>query len=195
MTSPFSEKYPLLGRVLDEQARFLKSLDVTLPDLVATVQKNAFGLIDELSTSDDVQKEAIMIVVVLANTPPLFYREVEKISPAPVRDIIAQLRAANPRDALTPPLAQAKTALGIAMMQALQAQIESNAGTVTTDQADVIRKRMLNQAVHEENRTFASLDCPGLRQRYDARKDELLALVTRLAQPAKPPAPPQGPVF
>lgn len=174
------QKYPLLGKMLAEQSALLRSLGTDVPEEVMSVQTRAFDAIDRLVAQDDAKKEAVMIVIVLANSPPFLYDDTARFgaeySPL-VRDVVEQLKAATYDDPLTPPLAQAKAAIGIAMLQETRAQVESGARSLTGPQALQIRERMNAQAPREEARTFANLDVPALRAAFDAEKQAMLDMI------------------
>lgn len=181
MTLPtLVQKYPLLGKMLAEQSALLRSLGTDVPEEVMSVQTRAFDAIDRLVAQDDAKKEAVMIVIVLANSPPYLYEDTARFggeySPL-VQDVVEQLKAATYHDPLTPPLAQAKAAIGIAMLQETRAQVESGARSLTGPQALQIRERMNAQAPREEARTFANLDVPALRAAFDAEKQAMLDMI------------------
>lgn len=191
---PLVRKYPLLAKALREQRDLMRFLGADMPAEVVSVQARAFEAIDRLVPCDNARKEAVMIVVVLANSPQNLYANPSRFRyeySAVVYDAVVQLRDATYHAPLTPALAQAKTAIGIAMMQETREQLEQGRRELQPQQARVMRQKMDQGAPREETRTFAPLDVPALRDAYDCEKQALLRLIDDIAaREPTPPAPP-----
>lgn len=186
-------KYPLLGKALREQREFMRFLGASLPEEVMLVQTRAFAIIDKLVPHADAHKEAVMVVVVLANSPQNLYANPARFRVdynAVICRAVEQLRDATYNAPLTPALAQAKTAIGIAMMQETREQLESGHHQLQPHQARQIRQKMDQGAPREEMRTFAPLDVPALRDAYDREKQNLLRLIDSIAARDNTPPPP-----
>ena len=183
------QHYTFLNRVLELQSQFFARYNIDVPAELVELQKNACLEIHTHSLADKAEKEAVMTVIVLASSPPPLYDRVEASADAITRIAFQQLRAANPQDPLTPMLAQAKTAVGIAMMR-LAMKLELNA-----EQAAVMRARGLNSEA-EEKRNFSHLPerAFALRQVYADTKAALMAKLDGAINAANAaPAAPQPP--
>lgn len=178
--------YTFLTRVLEMQRQFLVQLGIEAPPELLNLQKDACLEIHKHSPSSFEEKQAVMTVIVLASSPKQLYDRVDAVADPVTSTAIKELRWANPQDALTPLLAQAKTAIGIGMMQ-LAAKTE-----MTPDQARQVRARGFNNQA-EETRNFANLNAPALREEYMRTKQNLIArLDAIIATPAGPKPPKPG---
>lgn len=183
-------QYPLVKKYFDQ----VREMGLDVEPEAAKAQARAIELIAAEGGGSKEEKEASMICAALMLNPASIYLDIGRFWVGyneEVENAVQGLISSAPGSFMTPPIAQATAAAGIAQMEGVEQSVKTGKPPLTGTYQEVLEG--VKQAFGQEMEVFAYLDAPQLLARYEITRDHVFAELEAKIQPAQPKIRPPKP--
>lgn len=189
-------KYPRLKQFVEERDDILtEDIIGPCPAAVRSQQERAVALIARHGAGTDEEKEAAMICALLVLDPPSLFYDLPRLFldyGEQVEFAVEQLMGAPGDMAMSPVVAEARTASGIVIMEDMTRKIENGEPLEAAPAA--IRDGM-QKAFGQDDHAFSAMRSVALLSRFRFAREKVLAQLDGLIAAEEPEQNPQKPKF
>ncbi|TAL28237.1 MAG: hypothetical protein EPN97_15085 [Alphaproteobacteria bacterium] len=182
-------QYPLVKKFFDQ----VRDMGLDTAPEAAKAQARAIELIAAEGGGSKEEKEASMIVAALMLDPTSLYLDIGRFWVGyneEVENAVQGLISTAPGSFMTPTIAQATAASGIAQLEGVAEKLRAGKPLDGTPQEVLDSAK---QAFGQEMEVFSYLDAPALLARYETIRTGVFAALEEKIQPAQPPKRPAKP--